>query len=152
MSDLILWRHAEAQDNFETNDLSRRLTAKGNKQASRTAEFLRKYLSEYRLFVSEAARSIETASCLDKEFERSEILNPNSSAKEILDFLGWKNSEKPIILVGHQPYLGEIISLELNDDSFWGLKKSAIAWLHSRSKHVDEVRLKLLLPCEFIPN
>ena len=44
-ADLILWRHAEAEDladNDETggNDLSRRLTHKGEKQAARMAAWL----------------------------------------------------------------------------------------------------------------
>ncbi|MEN9474757.1 MAG: hypothetical protein RIS48_1477, partial [Pseudomonadota bacterium] len=44
-ADLILWRHAEAEDladNEETggSDLSRRLTAKGEKQAARMSNWL----------------------------------------------------------------------------------------------------------------
>ncbi|MCX7742520.1 MAG: histidine phosphatase family protein, partial [Tepidimonas sp.] len=43
--DLILWRHAEAEDLDETDegggdDLSRRLTPKGEKQAARMAAWL----------------------------------------------------------------------------------------------------------------
>ena len=36
--DLILWRHAEAEDGVP--DLERRLTAKGRKQAERVAQWL----------------------------------------------------------------------------------------------------------------
>ncbi len=36
--DLILWRHAEAEDG--ANDLARELTPKGVKQAARVAEWL----------------------------------------------------------------------------------------------------------------
>ena len=39
--DLILWRHAEAEDELELGgDLARRLTPKGEKQASRMASWL----------------------------------------------------------------------------------------------------------------
>ena len=36
--DLILWRHAEAEEG--DNDLARELTPKGEKQAARVAEWL----------------------------------------------------------------------------------------------------------------
>ena len=42
--DLILWRHAEAEDGFP--DLKRALTPKGRKQAAKMATWLHKHLPE----------------------------------------------------------------------------------------------------------
>ena len=54
--ELILWRHAEAEDGAP--DIARELTAKGHKQATKMAEFLRPRLPENtRILVSPARRT-----------------------------------------------------------------------------------------------
>ena len=61
--DLILWRHAEAEDLEETEegcgaDLSRRLTPKGERQALRMAAWLDRQLPEgVRVYCSPAVRT-----------------------------------------------------------------------------------------------
>ena len=53
--ELILWRHADAEDS--SPDLDRELTDKGRKQAARVADWLTPRLSpDIRILVSPAAR------------------------------------------------------------------------------------------------
>ena len=58
---LILWRHAEAEDQA-TSDLARRLTTRGTKQALAAAKWLKNRIDDDAIFlVSPAARTIQTA-------------------------------------------------------------------------------------------
>ena len=60
---IILWRHVEAEAGFD--DLARRLTDKGRKQARCGASWLKRRLPPgYRLWISEAVRSRETVEYL----------------------------------------------------------------------------------------
>ncbi|XLM20156.1 histidine phosphatase family protein, partial [Chromobacterium piscinae] len=73
--DLILWRHAEAEEGVD--DLARALTRRGQQQASRMASWLRNRLPEhYVLLASEARRSQQTAAYLAKSYEVLPELNP----------------------------------------------------------------------------
>src|SRR5674476_1390644 len=61
--DLILWRHAEAEDG--TPDHARELTAKGIKQAGKVAAFLHQHLpQDHRILVSPATRTQQTVAAL----------------------------------------------------------------------------------------
>ena len=64
--ELILWRHAEAEEALEgQNDSERKLTSKGRVQAVRMAEWLLPRLPpETRMLVSPARRTRETAARL----------------------------------------------------------------------------------------
>ena len=58
--DLILWRHAQAEDGGP--DLDRTLTRKGRKEAARMGEWLRVRLpSQFQVLSSPARRARETA-------------------------------------------------------------------------------------------
>ena len=71
--ELILWRHADAEDAAPGKpDAERSLTAKGEKQARRVAGWLKKQLPEdTRVVVSPARRAQQTAQALVKRFETS---------------------------------------------------------------------------------
>jgi phosphohistidine phosphatase SixA len=61
--DLILWRHADAEDAIP--DLTRNLTTKGDRQAKRMAGWLRVHLpKQARILSSPANRSRQTADAL----------------------------------------------------------------------------------------
>ena len=54
--DLLLWRHAEAEDGFP--DAERRLTARGEQQAQRMAAWIKAHAPKnLRIIVSPATRS-----------------------------------------------------------------------------------------------
>ena len=78
--ELILWRHAEAEDG--TPDSARKLTPHGVKQAQAVAEWLTPRLPKTtRIIVSPTKRTRQTADALTAEFEIIEDLGPGASAK-----------------------------------------------------------------------
>ena len=67
--DLILWRHAEAVEGDAGDDLARKLTSKGERQAERMAEWLNRRLAHStRILVSPAVRCQQTAKALGRKF------------------------------------------------------------------------------------
>ena len=80
--DLILWRHAEAEDLEETEegcgaDLSRRLTPKGERQALRMAAWLDRQLPEgVRVYCSPAVRTEQTVIALGRKYKARDELRP----------------------------------------------------------------------------
>ncbi|MDH2916386.1 MAG: phosphohistidine phosphatase SixA [Gallionella sp.] len=133
--ELILWRHAEAHDG--SPDLERELTGKGHKQAEKMATFLRARLPEdTRILVSPAKRTQQTAHALTKHFQTEEGLAPGAGAQDILDAIGWPDLDSTVLIVGHQPALGQIAALLLaNSKSGFSVKKGAVWWL---SRHTSE--------------
>ena len=81
--ELILWRHAEAEDGMP--DSTRELTTKGLKQARAIAAWLEPRLPENtRIIVSPTRRTQQTASALGNDFETVEEIGAGASAKAIL--------------------------------------------------------------------
>ena len=126
---LILWRHAEAEDGVP--DMKRRLTAKGEKQAEKMAAFLRLRLPQRtRILVSPSTRTQQTVQALTKHFDTDPAVGPGSDAKSVLRAAGWPEGEGSVLLVGHQPYLGEIAAQLLTGGEFsFSIKKGAVWWL-----------------------
>ncbi len=130
--ELILWRHAEAATGEP--DTARPLTERGRRQAERMARFLAPRLpAELRVIVSPARRAQETARALGRSFETVERIAPGCAVAEVLDAAGWPGSERPVLLVGHQPTLGEVASkLVEGRANGWNLGTGAVCWLHGR--------------------
>ena len=131
--DLILWRHAEAEDS--SPDMERRLTAKGKRQAKRMAEWLDAVLPrKSRVLASEARRARETARALTDSYESVPELNPGAEPRAILRAAGWpSDADHAVVIVGHQPTLGDAAALALTGRAApWKIKKGAIVWLTSR--------------------
>jgi phosphohistidine phosphatase len=139
--DLIFWRHAEAFEPLEgQDDLSRTLTPRGEKQAKRMAEWLDRQLPEgVRVLVSPAQRTLQTAMALDRKYKVRQELAPNAEPDQVLLAAGWPDAKMPILIVGHQPTLGQIIAalmgLSAQDCT---VRKGAVWWLRSRLR--DGVR------------
>jgi len=132
--DLILWRHADAEDG--SPDLARRLTDKGRRQAERVAEWLRKRLPEdARLLASPAARAQETAAALRGEFETVRALAPGASINVILQSAGWPAGRGTVIVVGHQPDLGRAAAFIVSGrDAGWQVKKGGLWWISNEKE------------------
>ena len=147
--ELILWRHAEAEGGEP--DLARRLTPKGRRQAERMAGWLEARLPEdYQLVASPAARAQETARALSKSIRTVDTVAPGAQPKDILAAAGWPSAGGTVLVVGHQPTLGQAISLLLTGAARpWRLRKGAICWLEQRPGEQPAVALKVLLPPDF---
>ncbi|SMC21427.1 phosphohistidine phosphatase, SixA [Andreprevotia lacus DSM 23236] len=132
--DLILWRHAEAEDGFD--DLGRPLTEKGRKQAARMARWLAGQLKgkEVRVVSSGAARCEQTARALGQNFEIDTRMNPNAATAAYLEVSRWPHGDGRVtVLVGHQPALGRVASLLMTGrESDWATRKGAIWWVQRR--------------------
>jgi len=132
--ELILWRHAEAEDGAP--DQARPLTPKGVKQAKRMAEWLKKRLPKGTIVLaSPARRTQETARQLTEKFETSEDVGTGASVASILRAAGWPKRDGVVVVVGHQPTLGEAMALVLSGREVeWSIKKGAIVWIASRGR------------------
>jgi phosphohistidine phosphatase len=149
--DLILWRHADAEAG--TPDLSRRLTPKGQKQAARMARWLERRLPETaRILVSPAARAQQTAAALTRKFETVDEVGPGVSAAAILNAAGWPDAADTVVVVGHQPALGEVAALLLSgSEAYWSMRKGAVWWLTSRDRGAGAaVTLRAVIGPEFL--
>ena len=139
--DLILWRHAEAEDLPPANetsgiDLDRPLTPRGEKQAARMATWLDRQLPEgARILVSPARRCEQTALALGRKHKVRTELAPDATAAQLLELVQWPSSKYPILVIGHQPVLGQVIAQLLGlKDSDCAVKKGALWWLRNRDR------------------
>jgi phosphohistidine phosphatase len=133
--DLILWRHAEAQLLREgQDDLERPLTPKGERQAQRMGDWLNHRLAHTtRILVSPAVRTQQTAKALGRKFKTVAALSPEASPLALFDAARWPDAPEPVLIVGHQPALGQLAALLLTGTpQAWSLKKGAAWWLRSR--------------------
>lgn len=136
--DLILWRHAEAFDG--TPDLARRLTPKGHKQAAAMAAWLAKRLpARIRILASPAARAQETVKALDRPFETIASIAPEADPSAILAATDWPSARSAVLVVGHQPTLGQAAALLLAGEPMgFSLKKGGVWWLSHRVRGEGE--------------
>jgi len=134
--ELILWRHAEAEDGLP--DATRKLTDKGLKQAQVMAEWLKTKLPKNtRVLVSPSKRTQQTASALVSNYETTIEVGIGASAKSILAAAGWPDAKGAgaVVVVGHQPTLGEVASLLLSGTpSGRNIKKGTIWWFSHKEK------------------
>ncbi len=143
--ELILWRHAEAEDGADGMlDQERGLTDRGRKQAAQVARWLRKHLpAKPRILVSPAKRTLQTADALKLAYEVEPRLGVGASANEMLAAAGWPGQGGAVLIVGHQPGLGRMAALLLAgaaDD--WSIRKGAAWWFSSRTRNGQrQVRL-----------
>jgi phosphohistidine phosphatase len=138
--DLILWRHAEAEEGLP--DLSRRLTARGQKHAARVAEWLQQRLpAKFVVLASPAERTRQTALALGESFKTVDSLAPGASVADILNAAEWPHRKGAVIVVGHQPGLGRAAAFLISGtEDNWTLKKGGLWWLTNRVRN-DEAQV-----------
>lgn len=139
--DLIVWRHAEAHDaQAGEDDMQRALTPRGRKQAERMAAWLETQLPQgTRILSSPAVRAEQTVKALGRKYKVRDALSPGASVQDILETAGWPGAKYPVLLVGHQPGLGAMIShlLQMPGDAC-AIRKGAVWWLRRRSREGEE--------------
>jgi phosphohistidine phosphatase len=147
---IILWRHADAAlaDIVQgEDDMQRQLTTKGLIQAKKMATWLTQQLSgqllEPSILVSSpAARALQTAEALKQKVVEEYALRPSANLQEVLKLLAGLEVEnvakmeaetkprKSLIIVGHQPWLGQLVThLTGFSGAEISIKKGAIWWL-----------------------
>lgn len=136
--DLILWRHAEAEEGDSTlPDHKRRLTARGEKQAKQVARWLHQHLPRKRkVLVSPAERTQQTAHALELAYEIEPRLGIGGSALDVLAAAGWPHHSGAVLIIGHQPTLGRVAALLLGGtEADWSIKKGGVWWFAHRVRH-----------------
>ncbi len=134
--DLILWRHAEAEK--EGSDQTRALTARGRWQAAAAAAWLKPRLpATVRVLASPALRARQTAEALGSQFATVPELAcpaPGASPAAILKVAGWPEGRDAVVVVGHQPVLGQTAALILcGRQEPWQIPTGALWWFTGAS-------------------
>jgi phosphohistidine phosphatase len=140
---LFIWRHADAVDG--SPDIARPLSAKGHRDAARVAKALARKLDEKSCIVcSPALRACETVepliARLSLELGIDERLAPGARIDDVLgvleDTITRCNDQDPtIVMVGHQPWAGQLARRLLTDAcGDWSVKKASAWWLVRRSR------------------
>ncbi|MCZ2406401.1 MAG: phosphohistidine phosphatase SixA [Burkholderiales bacterium] len=146
MMDLILWRHAEAHPGAEgQDDLARTLTPRGEKQAARMSAWLEKQLPDgLRVLCSPARRAEQTAQALGRKFKLRAELLPHGQPAELLELVQWPRARGAVLVVGHQPLLGQTAAQLLGmDPAGCSIRKGAVWWLRQRQR-MDQSQTVLL--------
>ncbi|MDR6215110.1 histidine phosphatase family protein [Paracidovorax wautersii] len=137
MMDLILWRHAEAEDPADgAEDLERALTGRGEKQAARMAAWLDRQLPDgLRVLASPARRTEQTAQALGRKYKLRAELLPGGTPADLLELAQWPKARGAVLVVGHQPLLGQTVAqlmgLQAPDCA---IRKGAVWWLRQRQR------------------
>ena len=93
--DLILWRHADAEERrTPADDLKRQLTPRGERQATRVALWLHRQMPDaVRVLVSPAVRAQRTAAKLERKFTSCSRSVPMPTRKALLAACGWPDAQ-----------------------------------------------------------
>jgi phosphohistidine phosphatase len=134
--DLILWRHAEAEDAAGgLPDACRCLTGRGQEQAHTTGRWLREHMPEnVRILVSPTRRAQMTADALGLPFETESTIGIGAYWNELLAAADWPNHHGTVLIVGHQPTLGRAAAfLDSGKEADWKMKKGGLWWFSTRT-------------------
>ena len=149
--DLLLWRHAEAEDGED--DLKRRLTPRGEKQARAMGKWVLEHQpKDLRIIVSPAVRTQQTAEALKLPFETHRKIGPEACVSELIAASGWPAASNSVLIVGHQPTLGRMAALLLaGNEAEWTIKKGALWWLSNRVRRGEtQTVLRAVIPAELL--
>ena len=140
--DLLLWRHAEAEDGDD--DLARALTPKGWHQAEKMAEWLKGQLpGDVRIVASPAVRTRETADALAMPYTIDPQIAPDCSAEQMLAASGWPHGHGLVILVGHNPAISVLASRLAAEEESAVVMRRAAAWWYACDTDAPERLLTL---------
>ncbi len=154
---LYLLRHGEAEHNPIVHDSERTLSPKGHQQAQNVAQFLTAIeLKPQLILTSPLLRAQETAhhiaDSLNVPVQPTEYLVNNTNPLQLLQQLNTLTVDA-VLCVGHQPYLGELISLLLSDslNIEFEIKPCTLATIDSsRPLKFGKGILKALIPSTYI--
>jgi phosphohistidine phosphatase len=151
--DLLVIRHAIATDRTpgmtDADDEARPLTRRGRRRFRRAVDGLARLAPAIEVVLhSPWRRAVETAELLDVEQLRATAHLAGPPRAELFAELAGLAGQR-IAVVGHQPWLGELIALLTVGEARLGpafeLKKGAAAWLVG-SPVPGQMRLTAMLP------
>jgi phosphohistidine phosphatase len=90
-----------------------------------------------KVWVSPAVRAEQTARALDRKFKISPALAPLSTPEDLLELVQWPQAKGCVVVVGHQPTLGQTISRLIGlSESECAVKKGSVWWLRYREREL----------------
>jgi phosphohistidine phosphatase len=144
--DLILWRHAEAEEAAPgQSDLERALTGMGQWLDSQLPD-------NCRVLSSPAVRTLQTAEALGRKFKIHNDLAPGADAADVLRAANWPGAKETVLVVGHQPTLGQAAALLMTgDDQDWDIRKASAWWFVQRDPgDPDSLYLKAVMAPDLV--
>jgi len=85
--------------------------------------------------VSPAVRAIQTAQALERDYDVLPALAPGASDDAILTVAGWPHAARPVMVVGHQPTLGQVAMRLLSGHAGdLSIRKGGVWWFQSRER------------------
>ena len=138
--DLILWRHAEAiEPEAGQLDMTRPLTRRGEKQAAKMATWLDRQMPDTtRIWVSPSRRTEQTAAALGRKFKITDALAPQATVEQLLELAQWPLGNGCVLMIGHQPTLGQTLSQVLGlSAGECAVKKGAVWWVRYREREAE---------------
>ena len=154
--DLILWRHAQAEMLSEElpskTDGERKLTTKGHKQAAKMALWLGSVLPDTtKILVSPSQRTIQTANALGRKYKIVPEVGTESTAEDILAACNWPHSKEPVLIIGHQPHLGEVVTKLIPSYQHCSIRKGNVWWISQKESEDNPATfLKAIMTPELI--
>jgi phosphohistidine phosphatase len=154
--DLILWRHAHAETLAEDAphrlDTERKLTQKGQKQAAKMALWLDSVLPHScKILVSPSQRTMQTALALGRKFKVVAEVGTDSDVDQILTACNWPNSREAVLIIGHQPQLGELVCKLIPSIRECAMRKGNVWWLSQKDGEEDPtIFLKAVMSPELV--
>lgn len=146
---LVLWRHATT--NEPDNGQEPVLSSRGRRQAAQVAAWLQAKLpADHRVLVSPTLRTQQTARALTDDFELCEEIGPGATPAAVLAAAAWPAQRGTIVIIGHQPTLGQLASFLLfGSEVSVSIKKGAVWWIANRDR---EDRLQNVLRAVVTPD
>lgn len=137
---LIILRHAEAADLSQTagSDQERYLTAHGEGQSRLAGQILKRMdLAPRTIWSSPYPRALQTAQIAAEQLAQAvevkamALLEPGAAAEEIAERISETPPEEPLMIVGHNPDLEELVGhlISHSDQTWVNLGKGTIAVL-----------------------
>src|SRR5512137_2063959 len=117
------------------------------------AAWLERHLPDTcRILVSPADRAQQTALALKRKFRTLPDLAPGAAPDAVLAAANWPDSREPVLVVGHQPTLGEVAAFLISGEpAYWSIKKGGVWWLSNRARGGDSgVVLRVVLGPDFV--
>jgi phosphohistidine phosphatase len=150
--DLLLLRHADALD-YAATDHERPLSPKGHQQAALVAELLSGYRVRPTLLLSSPARrTLETAAPLAKALGLAVThctwALPGMTPAGGVDGIGRHLPAPCILLVGHQPDLGDLAANLLGRPATDHLNFQKATLAHLTLRPGQPAVLEALIPCQ----
>jgi len=91
-----------------------------------------------RVWASPAQRAQQTALALGHKFKTSSMLVPQGTPEQLLELVQWPHAKGCVLVVGHQPTLGQTVATLLGlKASECAVKKGAVWWLRHRERELS---------------